>query len=196
MRVVKIFFKPFWVNNYIIAKNNEVKVCIICPKHGEFWQKPHEHLRGTGCQKCYDERRGENKVYSVEEWIDKVRKVHNGKYDYSKVEYYRSSQKVCIICPEHGEFWQIPAMHLSGRGCPICKQSHLENKVEQMLKENNIKYISQYKTEWLGKQSLDFYLPDYNIGIECQGRQHFENDTFFGGIEGFKKINKSIHSNY
>ena len=28
--------------------------------------------------------------------------------------------KVCIICPEHGEFWQEPRSHLNGQGCPIC----------------------------------------------------------------------------
>ena len=34
--------------------------------------------------------------------------------------------------------------------------------------------------------TLDFYLPDYDIGIECQGRQHFIPVEKFGGEEGFK----------
>lgn len=38
---------------------------------------------------------------------------------------------------------------------------------------------------WLGRQSLDFYLPKYNIAIECQGRQHFETVAFFGGKNGY-----------
>ena len=37
----------------------------------------------------------------------------------------------------------------------------------------------------MGRQSLDFYLPDYNIAIECQGIQHFEPIDFFGGEEKF-----------
>jgi hypothetical protein len=41
--------------------------------------------------------------------------------------------------------------------------------------------------EWLGKKHLDFYLPDYNIAIECQGIEHFEPHDFFGGIYDFKK---------
>ena len=50
----------------------------------------------------------------------------------------------------------------------------LEKKVEKILKENNINYIHQYHNkEIFGQQSLDFYLPDYKIGIECQGEQHF-----------------------
>src|SRR5690606_13963766 len=32
--------------------NNKTKVCIICPEHGEFWQRPSSHLKGHGCQKC------------------------------------------------------------------------------------------------------------------------------------------------
>lgn len=35
-------------------------------------------------------------------------------------------------------------------------------------------------------QSLDFYLPEYNIAIECQGVQHFEPREAFGGEENFK----------
>ena len=34
--------------------------------------------------------------------------------------------------------------------------------------------------------TLDFYLPDYDISIECQGRQHFIPVEQFGGEEGFK----------
>ncbi len=46
--------------------------------------------------------------------------VHGIRYDYSKVEYTRSNIKVTIMCPEHGEFKQTPAMHLYGSGCPKC----------------------------------------------------------------------------
>lgn len=36
--------------NYV---NADTKVCIICPIHGEFWQRPINHYkRGQGCPKC------------------------------------------------------------------------------------------------------------------------------------------------
>lgn len=44
----------------------------------------------------------------------------NKSYDYSQVEYKRSSVKVKIICAEHGPFWQSPNAHLRGYGCPAC----------------------------------------------------------------------------
>ena len=85
-------------------KNNKVKVCIICPEHGEFWQTPDKHLSGQGCPKCAN-----NVKSTTEEFVKKAIQVHRDKYDYSKVEYKGALIKVCIICPEHGEFWQTPS---------------------------------------------------------------------------------------
>jgi hypothetical protein len=58
------------------------------------------------------------------------------------------------------------------------------------LKEHFIdcKVISQGRPVWLGRQSLDIYFPDYNIGIEYQGEQHFRPIDFFGGIEKFNQV--------
>lgn len=159
-------------NKYDYSKveyvNNKTKVCIICPEHGEFEQEANTHLQGHGCPKCSGK-------YSPtkEEWVTSARKKHSNKYDYSKVNYVNNETKVCIICPKHGEFWQKPYSHLNGNGCPMCNLSHLERSVMNYLYENGITYDYQKRFNWLGRQSLDFYLPDYNIGVECQGEQHF-----------------------
>lgn len=96
-------------------KNSKEKVCIICPKHGEFCQTPNAHLRGSGCPKC-----AKNVSLTTQTFIKKAKEIHGGKYDYSKAEYKRSSDMALIICPEHGEFWQRPYCHLQGDGCPKC----------------------------------------------------------------------------
>ena len=57
---------------------------------------------------------------TTEEFIKRAREVHGDKYDYSKVEYVTNRTKVCIVCPEHGEFSQRPKEHLKGSGCPQC----------------------------------------------------------------------------
>ena len=181
--------------------NTRRKVCIICPKHGEFWQIPASHLSGRGCRYCAD-----NIKRSTEEFIRKSKKIHGNKYDYSKVQYINNSTKVCIICPEHGKFWQVPSSHLRGKGCPNCNESQMEKNTANFLEENNIEYIRQArKTDlvWLGRQSLDFYLPKYNIAIECQGIQHFESVAFFGGKREYSdelkrdlsKYNKCLSNN-
>lgn len=55
-----------------------------------------------------------------EEFIYKAKQIHGDKYDYSKVEYMNNHTKICIICPDHGEFLQSPNHHLRGAGCPKC----------------------------------------------------------------------------
>jgi hypothetical protein len=159
--------------------NNKTKVCIICPEHGEFWQTPNKHLSGQGCPKCA------GKNIATKEWVERALKTHKGKYDYSKVEYKNNSTKICIICPEHGEFWQTPDKHIQGEGCPICKSSKLELSLKKFLDDNKVNYEQQKQFGWLGKQKLDFYLPEYNIAIECQGIQHFISIQHFGGVEEF-----------
>ena len=168
--------------NYI---NNNTKICIICPIHGEFWKQPNHHLNGYGCNECskINNTKNEKNKYN---FIKKAKEIHGDKYDYSKVEYINANTKVCIICSIHGEFWQTPQNHLNGNGCPYCNESHLERNVNNLLKENNIKFERQKKFDWLGLQSLDFYLPQYNIAIECQGIQHFEEVEHFGGKKGFE----------
>lgn len=95
--------------------NNKVKVCITCPIHGDFWQKPNSHLGGCGCPKC-----GGKQKITTEEFIEKAKSVHKDKYDYSRVNYINAEKKVEIICPIHGSFWQKPSGHLNGYGCPKC----------------------------------------------------------------------------
>ena len=151
--------------------NALTKVCIICPTHGEFWQTPNMHLNGQGCRKCQYMKLGE--YFTSNNFIEKAKEVHGEKYDYSKVEYKNNKTKVCIICPTHGEFYVTPNHHLRGVACPICNESRLERKTRNILSDKNIRYINGKHFDWLNKQHLDFYLPRYNIAIECQGEQHF-----------------------
>lgn len=161
--------------------NMQTEICIICPQHGEFLQVPRNHLNIHGCPKCCKT----GIKLSKEEFIQKAKEIHGDKYDYSKVEYINAKTKVCIICPIHGEFWQIPNSHLNGNACNKCKLSHIECFVMNKLDELNIIYECQKKFDWLGRQSLDFYLPQYNIAIECQGIQHFSPKEFFGGAKSY-----------
>lgn len=105
-------------NKYDYSKvkyiNSQTKVCVICSKHGEFYITPQNHLFGQGCHKCAG--RGLN----TEEIIKMFRDKHGDKYDYSKVDFHKMHEKVCIICPEHGEFWQTPSKHINGQNCPKC----------------------------------------------------------------------------
>jgi hypothetical protein len=76
---------------------------------------------------------------------------------------------------------------MQGNGCPICNESALEREIITFLENEKIKYEYRYHSEWLGNLELDFYLPEHNIAIECQGLQHFEPIKHFGGINRFIK---------
>lgn len=159
-------------------KNTSSKVCIICPEHGEFWQRVNRHLIGDGCPKCKMKKHWDTRGRITNEmFIDKAIKVHGNKYDYSKVNYINNRTPICIVCSEHGEFWQKPNYHLLGEGCPKCRGSLLETNISALLYNNNINFIKEKTFEWLKFNNrnlfLDFYLPEYNIAIECQGIQHY-----------------------
>lgn len=165
------------------------KVCIICPEHGEFWQKPQHHLQGCGCIKCGYIKNGLKSRVTLESFIERANEIHEYKYDYSKSEYIDTHSKVCIICPEHGEFWQTPLNHLQGHGCSKCNMSILENDVRIMLINKSITYESQKSFTWLKDHKsmfLDFYIKDKQITVECQGIQHFTLCSYFGGYKEFK----------
>lgn len=99
--------------------NSKTKVIIICPIHGKFEQIAASHLSGRGCSKCAKNILIHCRRSTKEEFIEKVNKKHNYKYDYSNVEYKNNNTKVKIICPEHGVFEQTPRGHLT-YGCPKC----------------------------------------------------------------------------
>ena len=128
------------------------------------------------------------KRLTTEEFIQKAKEIHGNKYDYSKVKYVNNKTKVCIVCSEHGEFWQRPDSHLYMKtGCPKCTEFEGEKTLYNILINEfcNVEYQKHFS--WLGRQSLDFYLPDYNVAIEYQGRQHFEPVSIFGGVKNFWK---------
>ena len=254
-------------NKYDYSKveysHNKVKVCITCPEHGEFWQRPHDHLSGNGCPKCKGNSIRKHKTKTLDQFISQANRIHDNKYDYSNVVYVNGLTKVEIVCPAHGVFIQSPQDHLSGRGCPKCsgrnfliddfinnskmihnnkydyskvnyinkesaveiicpihvvfkqlpgthlrshgcprcgniKSRHFiskgEDVIQKFLIENNISFIFQYDIKcpinFLGIAYIDFYLPDYNIFIEYNGRQHYEPISFFGGKDVFEKQQK------
>jgi hypothetical protein len=109
---------------------NETKIDIICPKHGMFKQRPVKHLRGQGCPKCGREHVYYNQL-STQSFIEKSRKVHGDKYDYSLVDYIRSNSKVKIVCPVHGVFEQTPNNHIMGMKCIKCANE--ENGLNRTL---------------------------------------------------------------
>lgn len=186
----------------VVYKNANTLVVLICPEHGVFNMRPANHLNGQGCPKCANLTKGVYQKSNTEDFIRKSKLVHGDKYDYSKVDYVNNRVKVIIGCTEHGEFIQKPLDHLHGSGCPECgrKFGIAEKSVLNALKEKYTTVTYQYRPQWLhnktSSQSLDMFLPEYNIGIEYHGRQHFCPNVKFGGEEQFLMIQERDKRKY
>lgn len=153
--------KHGWEYDYskVKYKNSETKVCIICHKHGEFWQTPYHHLnRGQGCPKCI----GRN--LTTDEFIKKAKCIHGNKYDYSKVLIEalknKEKEKICIICPEHGEFLQTPVSHLNGCGCPKCGEIKRRKNQSESIKMPIEEFIKRAKE--VHGDKYDYSKVEYN----------------------------------
>ena len=138
-------------------------------------------MHKAGCPKCALKIRARKKN---EDYIKECQEVHGNEYDYSCTDYKTSRDKVNIRCRTHGIFSIMPRSHLLGVGCPKCSSSHLEKEVRVNFENNGIEFEEEKRFDWLKhilKLPLDFYLPKYNLSIECQGIQHFNSFEYFGG---------------
>lgn len=106
-----------------IFKDMNTKGIIICANHGEFLQKPRDHIKGSGCIVCGKENSIKKQTKSLETFIYQAIDVHCGNYSYEKTVYVRSQDKITITCKIHGDFEQTPNDHLKGSGCPTCGQT-------------------------------------------------------------------------
>lgn len=178
--------------------NSNTKVEIICPIHNSFFMRPANHIAGQSCPSCG----GVKKRFTLD-FIEESKKIHLDKYSYGKVIYINNKTKVEILCNKHGYFNQVPKEHLKGRGCPKCIIYLGEKKIENILRNNNINYIKEYIFSDLfslngRKLPFDFYIPEYNICLEYDGRQHYEPVTKFGGIKSLEiqQVNDSLKEDY
>ena len=174
------------------------RISVICPKHGIRKLSYFSLRRGCGCDLCKWEKGGFKNRMNYEDFIQRAEETHGkGTYFYEKdIMTNRDKQgRIKITCPIHGDFWVNMSNFLHGRsGCTKCSMSLLEKEISSFLKEKNILFEQQKSFTWLKNHKnlyIDFFLPQYNIGIECQGLQHFEQIEFFGGEEGFKKRNEN-----
>ena len=177
-----------------IYKGIDKDMDIICKKHGIFQQTPYNHIhKKCGCSKCKYENLSNKFRLSLDVLLSKFYEKHGKKYEYPNIkeEYLNNRSEITIICPIHGAFKQTVMKHLQGQGCSLCHESILEKEICVLLDKNSIEYIRQMKFDWLKlnkPMSLDFYLPKYNIAIECQGEQHFKPIEHFGGKDEYKLI--------
>lgn len=135
--------------------NCRTKVCIICPKHGEFWQTPSVHLSGSSCPRCGVEKIIESTKYNIKDLEKKFRVIHGDKYNYNFDSFKNVNSKIEITCPYHGVFYQRVEKHLRNCGCPKCNgglKHSLDDFIEKANKVHNCFY-NYSKTEYINSKT-------------------------------------------
>ncbi len=176
--------------------NSSTKILCKCKIDGHEWSPiPDNLLQKHGCPKCGGQLKKENEVFKKE--------LENINPNIITLEEYNGTHNhilcKCNIC---NHSWKSrPHELLDGYGCPQCNSSKGEVKIINYLNKLNAKFISQYKfKDCKFKQQLpfDFYLPQHNICIEFDGKQHFEIIEHFGGLDYFidRKIRDTIKNIY
>jgi hypothetical protein len=161
--------------NYV---RSDVKVEIICPKHGSFMQMPESHINKihSGCYQCGREVTNNcvrKRIISMNDFLTQANQKHHNFYDYSKVTYNNGNSKIIIICPKHGEFSQKLSKHLIGQGCKICSKDRLHDYFSRSYQTfiNQANEIHHYRYDY----SLSQYYNDRTkVKIVCHKHGEFE----------------------
>ena len=107
-----------------IYKGITENIIIICKIHGEQLIYAHNHINGqppAGCGSCGNISKAQKNTLGIKKFIQKARKIHGDKYDYSQAKYTLNYKHLTIICPVHGPFQQTPSQHIDKMcGCGEC----------------------------------------------------------------------------
>ena len=117
------YSKVYYINSY-------TNVEILCPKHDSFFKRPDYHLKGSICNTCRKES-----MSLKDTFIDLANKIHDNKFDYSKMNYINNRTKIEIICPIHKSIFQTPQNHLN-YGCSKC-YGNFKIDMDTFLKRSN-----------------------------------------------------------
>lgn len=172
-----------------IYQGNHKKVAIECltcgyGKDGSWEVDPGNLLAGHGCPKCYG-----NTPNSVDEVKRKIAVYGNGHYKLEKMYKPKTDERMLIKHLDCGHTYSVTFYHfLAGYRCPYCASSKGEKLVEKVLEQafqlkKDHDFISQETFEGLRdkkKLRFDFYLPQYKLAIEYDGKQHYQPVDFAG----------------
>lgn len=166
----------------------EINLKVKCLKCGAEQNRSIESLIKKQPCLCCTRKHSIRKTHS--QFLAELKDLYGEEYE--PVEKYISSDTPILI--RHvtcGKIYKTKPHNLltnKGGHCPICKiVSKGEKAIIHFLEQNNINFEAQKRLEQLKKSPYDFYLPDFNLLIEYQGKQHFEPVKRFGGEKTFKR---------
>ena len=157
----------FYNYDKLVYENIDKKVIITCKEHGDFLQSPYNHLKKFGCKKCSGKEKKTTPIF-----IDQANKKHLYFYDYDKVVYLSSKDKVLITCKIHGDFPQTPSNHLRGHGCPKC------NKRKRKFNSEFIEQASLVHNNKYSYPDINYIKAKTEVTIKCEVHGNFKQLPF------------------
>lgn len=129
----------FSITDFMVPYDSKVTViCKICKNKQE--KRISDLIRKkAGCSFCRIEKMQKGFYQNLrdigkKEFLKRANELYNGKYDYSEIDYKGNSVPVKIICPEHGEFFKKPVLHIYNlEECPICRAESNYSSFEEMV---------------------------------------------------------------
>lgn len=171
------------IGNY---KNNNSKVLCRCLLCNTTWNPvANSLLKGHGCPNCSKNMKKDTSTFIKQLQQISPNIIVTGKY-------VNATTPIECKCKQCGNNWfPLPNnLLLKKYGCPECAESLGEKEIKKYLEHNLIIFERNKKYKELvgiGKRNLsyDFYLNDYNLLIEFQGKQHEQPIDYFGGEKSF-----------
>lgn len=125
---------------------NATKVCITCPKHGDFFMEPGNHLMGQGCPKCGAYRsKGENELFEFIKTTlpeENVIQGERGIIGNDELDIYVPSLKIAF--EYNGLYWHSE----------IAKDSRYHLRKTKKCEENNIRLFHVFEDDWLYRKDI------------------------------------------
>lgn len=173
--------------------SSSANITITCKKHGDFQQRPNNHLNGQGCPKCCYEERGARRSKDLSHFLEKAKEVHGNLYDYSKTLYEASKLPVKIKCRVHGMFEQTPNNHLRGQHCPKCQQAGYSKLAIQWIEEEARK--RKLKNVQHAKTAGEYRIPGTKLRVDGYHAKtntvfEFHGDCWHGNPSVFKPTSR------
>jgi len=155
----------------VVYKGSQTPVVITCPTHGDFKQRPNNHLIGQTCPDCAG--------VDTASFIKRAKELHlHPVYDYTETVYLGTHIKVKILCEKHGAFMQSPRHHLAGSKCPVCAKTRSsgEHAILMFVRDElGLDVISRDRTQIMPKE-LDIFVPSLKVAIEYNGSYWHSED--------------------
>lgn len=172
----------------VVYINNKTKICIICPLHGEFNQRPDNHANlKHECPKCKSEKQSKRQVKDWNNVLIEFNNKHNFKFNYSKAIFINLNTEIIITCQIHGDFSQKPLNHLRGNSCQKCYNERRKKLSDDLFRiHRKIKSLiyNSYKNKNFTKKSKTLEI----LGCKWEVfKKHLEDNPY-----GFKIDNKEL----